>query len=153
MLKKLLERGGLVVIVPIVTLFISAIFFGLYGTYLAIASFIEAIGKPEYFEVTKFVPKFFSVIDVYLLAMVFYIFALGLYELFVGKLDVPEWLKIETVEQLKATLASVVVLFVAISFVKVLVDWKNPVDTLLLAASTGIFIVALVIYYKAKAAH
>jgi uncharacterized membrane protein YqhA len=153
MLKRLLERGGLVVIVPIVTLFISAVLFGLYGTYLAIATLVEAVSKPEYFEVTKFVPKFFSVIDVYLLSMVFYIFALGLYELFVGKLDVPEWLKIETVEQLKATLASVVILFVAISFVKVLVDWKNPVDTLLFAASTGIFIVSLVIYYKAKVVH
>jgi uncharacterized membrane protein YqhA len=153
MLRKLLERGGLVVIVPIVTLFISAILFGLYGTYLAVATFVDAVSKPEYFEVTKFVPRFFSVIDVYLLAMVLYIFALGLYELFVGKMDVPEWLKIETVEQLKATLASVVILFVAISFVKVLVDWKKPVDTLLFAASTGIFIAALVFYYKAKSAH
>ena len=35
-------------------------------------------------------PKFFAVIDVFLLSMVLYIFALGLYELFVGKLNVPE---------------------------------------------------------------
>jgi uncharacterized membrane protein YqhA len=153
MLKRILQQGGLVVILPVITLFISAILFGVYGTYLAIVTFVDALTKPEYFEVTKFVPRFFSVIDVYLLAMVLYIFALGLYELFVGKLEVPEWLKIETVEQLKAKLASVVILFVAISFVKVLVDWKNPIDTLLLAASTGIFVVALVTYYRAKADH
>ena len=41
MLKKFLERGGLVVIVPVITLFISAILFGLYGTYLAIETGIK----------------------------------------------------------------------------------------------------------------
>ncbi len=153
MLNKLLERGGLVVIVPIITLFISAIFFGLYGAYLAIEVGINFFTHPEYRDVTTLAPKVFSEIDVFLLAMVLYIFALGLYELFVGKLNVPAWLSIESVDQLKAKLASVVILFVAIAYVKVLVDWQNPVDTLLFGAATGILIVALIQYYKAKAEH
>jgi hypothetical protein len=36
MLKKVLERGSLVVAVPVITLFVSAVQFGLYGAYLAI---------------------------------------------------------------------------------------------------------------------
>jgi uncharacterized membrane protein YqhA len=108
MLAKLLERGGLVVIIPIITLFISAILFGLYGAYLAIETGIKFFIYPEYREVTVLAPKFFSVIDVFLLSMVLYIFALGLYELFVGKLDVPPWLSIETVDELKAKLGIVI---------------------------------------------
>ena len=153
MLKKLLERGGLVVMVPIITLFISAILLGLYGAYLAIETGIKFFIYPEYRDVTVLAPKLFSDIDVFLLSMVLYIFALGLYELFIGKLNVPPWLSIETVDELKAKLASVVILFVAIAYVKVLVDWTNPVDTLLFGAATGILIAVLVQYYKTKEGH
>ncbi len=153
MLKKLLERGGLVIVIPVITLFISAILFGLYGAYLAVATGLKFFTYPEYREVTTLAPQFFSVIDVFLLSLVLYIFALGLYELFIGKLNVPQWLSIESVDQLKAKLASVVILFVAIAYVKLLVDWQNPVETLLFGASTGILIAVLIQYYKAKEGH
>ncbi len=153
MLARLLRHGGLVVVVPIVTLFVSAIFFGLYGAYLAIDAGFKFLTTPEYRVVTIVAPQFFSIIDVFLLAMVLYIFALGLHELFVGKLDVPAWLSIESVDQLKVKLASVVILFVAIAYVKLLVAWENPVDTLLFGAATGILITVLIQYYKAKEEH
>lgn len=153
MLKRILQQGGLVVTLPIITLFISSILFGVYGTYLAIETVINALSKPEYLEVTSLATKFFSVIDVYLLSLVMYLFALGLYELFVDVMDVPAWLKIESVDELKAKLASVIVLFVAIAFTKLLVEWQNPVETLLFSAATGILMLVLIQYYKAKEAH
>jgi uncharacterized membrane protein YqhA len=153
MLKKLLERGGLVVIVPVITLFIGAILSGLYGAYLAIETLIKFLIDPEYREVTTLILKLFAFIDVFLLSMVLYIFALGLYELFVGKLNVPAWLSIESVDQLKAKLASVIILFVAIAYVKELVYWQNAVDTLLFGAATGILLIVLIQYYKVKEGH
>jgi uncharacterized membrane protein YqhA len=153
MLKKLLERGGLVVIVPVITLFISAILCGLYGAYLAVETIIGFFTNPEYRDATVLALRFFSDIDVFLLSIVLYIFALGLYELFIGKLNVPPWLSIETVDELKAKLASVLILFVAIAYVKLLVGWQNAVETLLFGAATGILIAVLIQYYKAKEAH
>jgi uncharacterized membrane protein YqhA len=153
MLKKLLERGGLVVIIPVITLFISAMIFGLYGAYLTIDAIVKFVTAPAQREVVELVPKFFSVIDMFLLAMVLYLFALGLYELFVGKLNIPAALSIESVDELKAKLASVIILFVAIAYVKLLVDWRNPVETLLFGAATGILIAVLIQYYKAKEGH
>jgi uncharacterized membrane protein YqhA len=153
MLKRILQQGALVVLLPVVTLFISSILFGVYGTYLVVELIYQAFVSPEYREVTRLVTKFFSVVDVYLLAMVLYIFALGLYELFVGRLDVADELKIETVDQLKAKLASVVILFVAIAFTKELVEWKNPLETLLFGVSSGVLMAVLIQYYKAKADH
>ena len=61
--------------------------------------------------------------------------------------------RIETVDELKAKLASVVILFVAIAYVKLLVEWRNPVETLLFGAATGILIAVLIQYYKAKEGH
>lgn len=150
MLKRLLERGRLVVLIPCVTLLVSGVLLGLYGTYLAVEAVVRAVAEPEARDVTVFVPKFFGVIDVYLLAVVVYIFAVGLYELFIGELDVPAWLSIETMDELKAKLASVVILFVAIAFVKVLVDWRNPHETLQFGIATGILMTALILYYKSK---
>jgi len=153
MLKKILERGSVVVVVPVITLYVSAVLFGLYGAYLAIQDGLKFITYPEYREVTTLAPLFFSVIDVFLLSMVLYIFALGLYELFIGKLNVPPWLSIETVDELKAKLASVIILFVAIAYVKLLVDWQQPVETLLFGAAAGILMLVLIQYYRAKEGH
>ncbi len=151
--KKLLEASWVVVVVPVITLFLSAIAFGLYGTYLAAEAAATAVATPDGRDPTVLAPRFFSVIDVYLLALVLTIFALGLYELFVGKLDVPAALTIGSVDELKAKVASVVILFVAIAYVKLLVDWRSPAETLMFGASTGILVVSLVLYYKAKEPH
>ncbi len=148
--KSLLERSVVVVIVPILSLWAGAVALGLYGTFLGVETVLKAAKGPEGRDLTVLGPNVFSVIDVYLLSMILYVFALGLYSLFVGELSVPEWLRIRTVDQLKAQLASVVVLFVAIAYVKVLVDWRNPQETLMYGVATGILIFALVHYYKAK---
>ncbi len=153
MLGKILERGGLVVIVPVITLFLGAILSGLYGAYLAVETVIKFFIDPAYREVTTLILKFFAFVDVFLLSLVLYIFALGLYELFVGKLNVPAWLSIESVDQLKAKLASVIILFVAIAYVKELVYWQKPVETLLFGAATGILLLVLIQYYKVKEGH
>jgi len=150
MLKKLLEKRAFVVGLPIVTLFVSAIVFGFYGTWLAVQAVATAVTDPSQRGVMEFVPRFFGVVDVYLLTVVLYVFAVGLYELFIGKLDVPGWLSIETLDELKAKLASVVILFVAIAFVKYLVDFRNPTETLMFAIATGILMVALTLYYQSK---
>ena len=58
----------------------------------------------------KLVVAMIEVIDLFLLGTVFYITALGLYELFISdNIDVPEWLEIHTIDDLKGKLISVVV--------------------------------------------
>ncbi len=151
--KSLLEKSAVVVIVPILSLWAGAVALGLFGTFLAVEVVTKAVRGPEGRDMTVLGPNVFSVIDVYLLSMILYVFALGLYSLFVGELSLPEWLRIRTVDQLKAQLASVVVLFVAIAYVKVLVDWRNPQETLMFGVATGILIFSLVHYYRAKTEH
>ncbi|HZY41943.1 MAG TPA: hypothetical protein VFF59_08075 [Anaerolineae bacterium] len=56
-------------------------------------------------------------------------------------------------DHLKAKLASIIVLFVGIAFTKELVEWKNPLDTLLFGTATGIVMLVLIQYYKAKEEH
>ncbi|MFN4319293.1 MAG: YqhA family protein, partial [Aquificaceae bacterium] len=77
----------------------------------------------------------------------------GLYELFVGKLNVPDWLKIESIDQLKAKLASVIILILAITFTKNVVKWKDPMETLLFGVAIAVVVGVLIFYYKVKEEH
>jgi len=150
MLKKLLELGNAIALVPSISLFLGAVFLGFYGVYVLLETLYKAFTEPEARDPTVLSTKFISVMDIHLLSIVLYIFAVGLYELFVGKLDVPEWLRVKNIDQLKAKLASVIILILAITFTKKVVEWKNPLDTLLFALGIGVIIGVLIFYYKVK---
>jgi len=58
-----------------------------------------------------------ELIDVFLLATVILITAIGLYQLFLDPhLELPEWLSVSNLEQLKANLVAVVIVMLAILF-------------------------------------
>ena len=87
--------------------------------------------------------KVLSMLDTFLLATVILVFALGLWELFVGDLDLPEWLEIHTLDDLKSKLADVIVLVVAIKALEKLTTAKKPIDALLYAAASGLIVLGL----------
>ncbi len=59
-----------------------------------------------------------GVIDLYLLATVQLIVVLGLYELFVGDLDLPDWLEAKSLDDLKKPLIDMLVVCVAVKGVE-----------------------------------
>jgi uncharacterized membrane protein YqhA len=84
-----------------------------------------------------------GMIDTFLLATVILVFAVGLWELFVGELDLPDWLEITTLDDLKAKLADVIVLVVAIKALEKLTTAKKPLDALLYAGASGLIVLGL----------
>ncbi|MEN3033798.1 MAG: YqhA family protein [Aquificaceae bacterium] len=150
LIKKLVEYGKAIAILPALSLFIGAVFLGFYGVYQLFYILSMVFVSPEYKDTTKLSTMFITVMDIHLLSVILYIFAVGLYELFVGKLSVPEWLKIESIDQLKAKLASVIVLILAITFTKQVVKWEKPLDTLLFGIAIAIVTAVLIFYYKVK---
>jgi uncharacterized membrane protein YqhA len=83
-------------------------------------------------------------VDAILLGTVLLVIGYGLYELFVDtNLEVPQWLEINTLDDLKAKLIGVIVAIIAVIFVGVLVDAKSANDVLYYGAGAGAVIVAL----------
>jgi uncharacterized membrane protein YqhA len=109
---------------------------GVYGVY----DFARTLLKGDE---TVGLVKVLSMIDTFLLATVILVFALGLWELFVGDLDLPEWLEIHTLDDLKSKLADVIVLVVAIKALEKLTTAKKPIDALLYAAASGLIVLGL----------
>ncbi len=86
-----------------------------------------------------------KMIDTFLLATVILVFAVGLWELFVSDLDLPAWLEIHSLDDLKAKLADVIVLVIAIKSLEKLTTAKKPIDALQYAAAGGLIIVCLLL--------
>lgn len=71
-----------------------------------------------------------KVIDAILLGAGLLVFALGLFELFVGRIDLPAWLVIKDFDALKSRLAGIVVLVMAVGFLERLETGDDPRDLL-----------------------
>ena len=90
-------------------------------------------------------------IDVFLIAIVAQIIAVGLYVLFVDEtLPVQRWLKIETLDDLKSHLVSSVIAVLAVLFMREAVAWDGQRDLFGFGAALALVITALSIYLAVK---
>ena len=94
---------------------------------------------------------FIEIIDVFLLATVFYVVALGLYELFIDdEVELPAWLAIHDLEDLKVKLTSIVVVVLGVVFLGHAVKWDGGVELLHLGAAIALVVGALTYFLSQK---
>ncbi|MGB8687896.1 MAG: YqhA family protein [Microcoleus sp.] len=92
-----------------------------------------------------------EVVDLFLLATVFYITALGLYELFIDeRIKVPIWLEIHTLDDLKTKLTSVIVVVLSVLYLAEVVRWNGATNILPLGASIALVIAALTYFLSSQ---
>ncbi len=103
-----------------------------------------------------------ELIDGYLLAIVLLIFAMGLYELFISKIDQAEdtdnaskVLVINSLDDLKARLAKVILMIMIVKFFEYALSMKftTPMDLLLFSAGIALIGLALFLSHKADESH
>lgn len=85
-------------------------------------------------------------VDVYLLAVVLLVVSLGLYELFVGNLDLPPWLVVHSFDELKKSVIDVLVVFVAVRGVEDLFTIPDAADRLMSVGAVALLIGALTFF-------
>jgi uncharacterized membrane protein YqhA len=123
-MSRILSGTRYLVVLPVVGLAIAASVFFIFGGIGLIRLLIElsiiAIGNIAQtttevdrglviFEVVEFVHLF-------LVGTVLYITAIGLYQLFVHEIKFPNWLKIDSTEELETNLIGVTVVVLAVNF-------------------------------------
>ena len=96
-------------------------------------------------------------VDGFLISAILIIFSLGLYELFVDKLDIaerseaaPRLLLIRSLDELKERIASLVLLVLVIEFFQraLQIEYETPLDLLYFA--TGVLLVSAALYLGAR---
>ena len=109
---------------------------------------------------TVVVSHVITAVDDFLLAIVLLIFALGVYELHIDKLDfirdneaAGKLLQIESLDDLKDRLGKVILMILIVTFFKnvLTVKFDDPLNILYMGG--GIFLVALASYFGHKGSH
>jgi uncharacterized membrane protein YqhA len=98
------------------------------GALLIGLTIFQAIMKPDISSkgIDILSLSFIETIDLFLLATVFYIVALGLYELFIdANIELPSWLAIQDLDDLKHKLTSVVIVVLGVQFLSAAIEWEG----------------------------
>lgn len=139
--SRMLGLSRYFILVAVVGSFVAAaaamVYGGLSTAQVVVSSFSE--GNFSANGVKLLSVGLVTVIDIFLLGTVMYIFAIGLYQLFVDPgLKMPHWLEITTLDDLKERLLGVVAVLLAVTFLGSAVTWDGTTDILSLGIAVGV---------------
>jgi uncharacterized membrane protein YqhA len=96
---------------------------------------------------------FIKLVDGFLVSTGLLIFALGLFEIFIRPLDLPHALKFETIGELKSSLANIIVLTLAVSFLTGVQSNDTALSILLKGLGIAAVIIVLVFFARSREEH
>jgi len=118
---------------------LAALGWGVVKTVNAISVIITSYGKDPYIAILLI-----EVVDSFLIATALYVFSVSMYELYIDKLNLPNWMLAHNLLELKDKLGGVIVLVMAVKFLEHLAEWKDPNASLFFAISVAVVSAALI---------
>jgi uncharacterized membrane protein YqhA len=98
----------------------------------------------QYTEAEPTLYVLFEALDCFLVGTGLIVIAVGLYELFIGGLEVPDWMLVKSLDELKAKFVFVIIPVMAVKFVqKILKQDTDALETLYYGGSIAIITLAL----------
>ena len=142
-----------VTIIPVVATLLTAVALMLYGAYET-WHFIDGLFFAEHkLDREETLLLALEIVDLFLLATVVEVVALGLYQLYFDQdLRLPQWLTIRSLDDLKSKLVGVVVTVLAVYFLGQAVGWANSPNIVYLGGAVAMVIAALT-YFLSKIGH
>jgi len=148
-MKRILGLTRYAVVVPAVASIVGALLLMGQGSIEMIKVVIEAIVDGAALKET--IVDVLTAVDAILLGTVLLVIGYGLYELFIDTdIEVPLWLRVEDLDDLKSKLIGVVVAIVAVVFVGVFVDSNRAADVISYGVGAGALVVGLAIFAYAS---
>ena len=143
-LNRLLNSSRYLVLIAVVGLSITTIASFGWSVAKSIQLIIDLMQGEWKSDIS--VVRLLSVIDMYLISIVQLIVVIGLYELFIDELKVPEWLRVDSLNDLKKSIIDVLVIFMAVKGIEGLLKKETPLDALIFAGAVGILILVLTLF-------
>ncbi len=141
-MKNILEKARYLSLVGVLSLFLASIVAYVWGaikTVYVIGAVITSAGKDPYIPVSLI-----ELVDSFLIATALLIFTLGLYELFIHDLILPEWMVTTSLHALEGKLGGVIIMVMVVKFLEHVVEWKDPSGSIFFAISVAVVSVALI---------
>lgn len=144
MIRRIVSASRFLIVIAAAAIFLLAIALMLLGaaeTYVLLAGVARGEGGKG---IKAVLLAGIELVDLFLLATVFYVIGVGLYELFIDdQLTMPAWLAIHTLDDLKDKLISVIVVVMAVLFLSQLIAWDGQRDLLGYGAAVALVIAAI----------
>ena len=128
-MTRLIGNLRYLVIVAVVGIAIQAIATFGWAVWITV-DFVYDLLSSSAWQQDDTIVELLQVLDLYLIGTVLLITAIGLYELFISEVQLPAWLVIRSLSDLKTKIVEVIVLVIGIKFVEKLVTAKEPIDVL-----------------------
>jgi uncharacterized membrane protein YqhA len=144
-MRKILGLTRYAVIVPSIASIIGALLLMAQGSISIMVVIVDAVLNDAYLKDT--IVDVLTAVDAILLGTVLLVIGYGLYELFVDtRLEVPTWLQVRDLDDLKSKLIGVVVAIVAVVFVGVFVDTNRAADVVSYGLGAGALVAGLALF-------
>ncbi|MGI8883759.1 MAG: YqhA family protein [Pyrinomonadaceae bacterium] len=127
-MKWLVERSRYLPIISVFGMLVSAIAALFLGAVKTVHVVQTALTDFKESEPTLYV--LFEALDCFLISTALIVVAVSLYELFVGGLEVPDWMLVKDLTELKAKFTFVIIPVMAVKFVQKILKYEDAVDTL-----------------------
>ena len=153
MLSRTLGASRFLIVMAVLGSLLAAttlLVYGLIEAVMLIWNTVEA-GEVSRKGAKDLALEFIEIVDLFLLGTVFYVIAIGLYELFISTdINVPEWLSIKTLDDLKNKLIAVVIVVIGVLFLGQVVGWDGQRDLLGYGVACALVIAALTWFLSQK---
>lgn len=126
-MNEVLDKCKLLLWIAIASLLIASLAMFLWGavkTVMVIAKLIETYGKDF---MTSML--FIELTVIFSIAIFLLVFAVGIHELFIGELVVPEWLAIRNFQDFTNKIGGFAIVIMIIIFLKHIIEWRDPQGT------------------------
>ncbi|HHB90224.1 MAG TPA: YqhA family protein [Anaerolineae bacterium] len=152
LIRRLVSGSRYLFVVAVVSTFILSVMTFFQGTALTVKLVIKT---PERFAdlaaAKQAIVEAIQIVDLFLLATVFYIIALGLYALFIDdELHMPSWLEFHSFNDVKADLIGVLIVVLGVFFLSKVIVWKEGYDLLFFGGAIALIILALTYFLSLK---
>ena len=144
-MRKILGLTRYAVVVPALASIIGALLLMAQGSIAMLVAVYNAAGNLTLLKSS--IVEVLTAVDAILLGTVLLVIGYGLYELFIDTdIDVPDWLRVNDLDDLKSKLIGVVVAIIAVVFVGVFVDANRASDVVAYGLGAGALVAGLGIF-------
>ncbi|MEC9486094.1 MAG: YqhA family protein [Prosthecochloris sp.] len=152
-MKKLLSIGRYLVIIGVIGALLGSLALFMYGGALTVKEIIETARTASISSkgAKGLMLSLIEISDIFLLGTVMYIISAGLYELFIDDdIELPAWLVIHTLDDLKNKLIGVIVVVMGVVFLGQVIAWHGEQEIIYYGAAIAFIIAALTWFTSTK---
>ena len=144
-MKRLMGLTRYAVVIPALASILGALLLMAQGSFAMVLAVVDSLESQ--YGLKETVVEVLTAIDAILLGTVLLVIGYGLYELFIDTdIDVPMWLRVEDLDDLKSKLIGVVVAIIAVVFVGVFVDSNRADDVIAYGVGAGALVAGLALF-------